>query len=252
MAALTRRALPAGPSYTAIGTLADTVVTPQPAVNALAGGRSIEIQDVCPGRRVVNGLDHIYLAADAVGYALATDALDHPGTADPSRVPPSACLQQTLPGADLVKLATLGPELLRAATVDDAVKVGAEPPLRCPLADGCLPAPPPVTVRILRATGGTRGVVGVRVRAVEAGRLRLRFPGATPAVSPSVAIRRGTQTVRVPARACATARGVRRCRALRPGLRTVAVQVRAADRRSWDIVRVGRVRFRPLAPRPGA
>lgn len=244
MAALARRPLPAGPSYTAIGTLADTVVTPQPAVNALTGGRSIQIQDICPGRHLVTGFDHIYLAADAVGYALATDALNHPGPADPARIDRSVCLQQLLPGADLVRLAVLAPELLQAAAADDAVQVAAEPPLRCPLADGCAPVPPPATVRFLRSTGGARGTFALRVRAAAPARLRLRVAGAEPAVTPSVPLRRGAQTVVLRARTCALRPGgPRRCRVLGPGVRDVSVEVRPAGTRTWQVVRVGRVRL---------
>lgn len=243
MAKLARRPLPAGPSYTAIGTLRDTVVTPQPAVNALAGGRSIEIQDVCPGRRFADGLDHIYLAADAVAYALAVDALDHPGTADPARISPAVCLEQILPGADLVKLATLGPSLLAAFASDNAVKVDAEPPLRCPLADDCTPAPALATVRFRRTTIGAQRAIVLRVRASRAGRLRLRITGARPTVTPSVALRRGAQTVAVSARACTAAQGILRCRALRPGSHRVAVEVRAVGTRTWRIIRVARLRI---------
>jgi hypothetical protein len=102
MAALAARPLPAGPSPTAIGTLRDTVVTPQPEVNALPGGRSVQLQDVCPGRRFLDGYDHIYLAADAVGYALAVDALGHPGPAvaqDASRADQQPDLAQVLSAA---------------------------------------------------------------------------------------------------------------------------------------------------------
>lgn len=247
MRALAQRPLPPGPSYTAIGTLADTVVTPQPAVNALPGGRSIQIQEICPGRHAVNGLDHIYLAADAVGYALAMDALAHPGTADPSRIDRSVCLQQVLPGADLVRLATLGPGLLRALVANDAVKVDKEPALRCPLAAGCLSSPPAATVRFLPSTGGPRGVIRLRVRASAPGRLRLRVAAARPAATRSVATRRGTQTLMLPARTCADRpANAPVCRILGPGLRAVSVEVRQAGSRRWQVVRAARLRLRSI------
>ncbi len=244
MRALAQRPLPPGPSYTAIGTLADSVVTPQPAVNALTGGRSVQLQDVCPGRRVADGVDHIYLAGDAVGYALATDALDRPGPADPRRIDPSVCLQQLLPGVDAVRLATLGPGLLQALAFDDAVKVDAEPPLRCPLAAGCSTPPAATSVRFLRSTGGARGTLALRVRAQVPGRLRLRFAGSRPATTTSVKVRRGVQTLRLPARSCTvSAKGRRVCRVLSPGLRRVSVELRAAGEKEWRVVRVARLRL---------
>ncbi len=250
MTALARRPLPPGPSYTAIGTLADTVVTPQPAVNALAAGRSVQIQEVCPGRRVVDGFDHIYLAGDAVAYALATDALGHPGPADPARIDRSVCLQQIFLGADLVRLATLGPGLLQGLVSDDAVKVDAEPPLRCPLAPGCSPTPGPATVRFVHSTGGTHGTIAVRVRATTPGRLRLRVARSQPSVTRSAAVRRGAQTIIVPARTCASRPGrTPACRVIAPGLRDVSVELRPAGSRRWQVIRVARLRLRAARSR---
>lgn len=136
--ALHRLPLPHGPSYTAIGTLYDSVVTPQPRANVLPGARSIQIQDICPGRRFVQGEDHIFMAADAVAFALATDALDHPGPADPARIPATTCALQTYPQADLVKLATLAPALANAFQgKGQAPPVDREPRVRCPFAPRC-------------------------------------------------------------------------------------------------------------------
>lgn len=139
LTALARRTLPSGPSYTAIGTLADAVVTPQPAANELPPGagadaRSVEIQDICPGRRMP-GDDHILMAGDAVAYALAMDALDHPGPADPARIPRDVCGRVFFDGVDYLRLPVLLPAALRTAP-DDAGEV----PLRCYLLATCTDA----------------------------------------------------------------------------------------------------------------
>jgi hypothetical protein len=209
--AIARLPLPAGPSYTAIGTLYDSVVTPQPAANELPPGpgrRSVLIQDLCPGRRVVEGYDHIYMAGDAVAFALAVDALDHAGPADPARVDRLACAEQVFQGADPVGLALIAPDLVAVAN-GTGTPVAAEPPLRCPLAEGC------VRARLLRhrVRSGRRVPVRVVSPAYPA-RVRVRSGSR---VSPSVAVPRGRSVVRV------------RC-PFPPGRRRVVVEVRTGER----------------------
>jgi hypothetical protein len=128
--ALLRHPLPSGPSYTAIGTLYDEVVKPQPQANQLpdvASATSVLIQDICPGRRFADGYNHIYMAADAVAFALATDALDHGGPADPARISPSTCDQQIFDGFDYAGFALIAPGLLTAPAGEE---VDREPPVR--------------------------------------------------------------------------------------------------------------------------
>lgn len=187
---LATRPVPPGPSITAIGTLYDTVVTPQPAANRVPGGRSIELQDVCPGRRFVPGYDHIQMAGDAVGFALATDALDHRGPADPARVSRSNCALELFPGADPVKLATLAPQLAAAFQGDGAAAdVAHEPALHCPFAAGC------DVLASWRALPGRRAVV-LRVRVRRAGRVRLVADGQPMR---AVAVAPGRSTLHLPA-----------------------------------------------------
>jgi triacylglycerol lipase len=82
-----------GVDYTEIATRDDTVfVTPQEA--HLDGARNVVIQDICPGHKV----DHVGTAYDGPTYALAMDALDHPGPAKPKRVGSAACRRDTMPG----------------------------------------------------------------------------------------------------------------------------------------------------------
>ncbi|WP_205697023.1 triacylglycerol lipase [Conexibacter sp. SYSU D00693] len=228
MAAMRRFAFPDGPDVTAIGTLPDSTVAPQPAVNELppGAGRSMQIQDVCPGRAFVDGLDHIFLAADAVSFALTADALGHPGPADPARIPRSTCSQLVFPQADLLGLVGIAPDAL-GATATTGSGTREEPPLRCPVAPECAagPAHPAAkaTARITSRRWRPGGGVAVRVALPAAGRVRLAFRDG--AVTPSVAARAGRRTVRVPLRRCAQAG--RRCAAVRAAHRlTVTVQVR--------------------------
>jgi hypothetical protein len=70
---------PAGPSFTSVATAFDELVTPAPAAARLDGARNVVVQDLCPGRPV----EHFAIVGDAVAYALALDAITHPGPADP-------------------------------------------------------------------------------------------------------------------------------------------------------------------------
>lgn len=177
LTALGTRPPPLGPSFTAIGTLYDTVVTPQPQANSVPGGRSIEIQDICPGRRFVQSLDHIHMAGDAVAYALAIDALDHPGPADPARVSPVNCGLDLFLGADPVKLATLGPQLIASFQGEGyGPSVDREPPLHCPFSAGCDVV---ASFRLVSRRVRVPGAVRLRAHIARAGRLRLRFATST-------------------------------------------------------------------------
>jgi hypothetical protein len=62
----------------------------------------VATQDVCPG----NTAEHLALGSyDAVGYALAVDALDAEGPADPARVPATVCTEPFMPGVDALTFA---------------------------------------------------------------------------------------------------------------------------------------------------
>jgi triacylglycerol esterase/lipase EstA (alpha/beta hydrolase family) len=86
---------PGDVSYTSIYSSFDFVVTPPEETSPLDGASNILIQDVCPMRPV----DHNNMSGDAVTYAIALDALTHPGPADPARIPASTCNQGSMPGA---------------------------------------------------------------------------------------------------------------------------------------------------------
>jgi pimeloyl-ACP methyl ester carboxylesterase len=123
---------PAGPSFTAIATAFDQRVTPAPQAGLLAGASNVALQDICPGRPV----DHFQLLDDAVAYALAIDALTHPGPADPARVSRATCLQTTIPGSDDASAAAIAPIAIAnaAARTTHAPFITREPTLRHPFA----------------------------------------------------------------------------------------------------------------------
>ncbi len=169
LGALSRRALPAGPSYTAIGTNADEKVTPQPSVNRMPGMTSMQIQQVCPGRKMPIPQDHVLLVGDAIAYDMVMDALNHPGPASLRRISNADCGKIVWDGVDLVGfLGVLPAVLFRNGTL-----AATEPPLRCFLRADCSS----VTARgrmLTNAKAVRRGTrVRVVVHAVEPGRVRL-------------------------------------------------------------------------------
>lgn len=132
LAAIGRRALPVGPSYTNIGTLGDTVITPQPLANQQTGATAVEIQDVCPGRTIPLS-EHGLIVGDAVAKALVDDALAHRGAAVASRVPTTTCAQVFYAGFvpnPFLEAAPFVQERLSPATT-------TEPALRCHLRTTC-------------------------------------------------------------------------------------------------------------------
>jgi hypothetical protein len=217
---LARRRLPPGPSYTAIASLADTTVTPQPAANELpyGAGRSMQIQDVCPGRAfAVPDFDHVAMAGDAVAYELALDALDHPGTADPARISKAVCANPLFfPRANLAELALRLPDIL--ANFDAGTDVAQEPPLRCYMDPAC-----PEKVLAGASLKRKRGRVAIRLRATRSGSARVRFvrlagrrrAAGRPRRSFPVSATARPVTVELPTRS------------LRPGRYAVEIQARA-------------------------
>ena len=103
---------------------------PQPGASEVSGPGEITnvlIQDVCPNAKS----EHLQVGTvDPTAAALALDALDHDGPADPARDQP-ARLRRDLPaGVDPV---TAGPKIaaaIQSLYAGDSPKV-AEPALRC-------------------------------------------------------------------------------------------------------------------------
>jgi hypothetical protein len=134
----------AGISYTVAYTRLDEIVVPnlnEQGSSALHTGdgeiRNVAVQEVCP----LNLSEHLAIGTyDPVAYALAIDAISHPGPADPARLSGTdVCLQLFMPGVnpltfptDLVSsLAEVG------ASVVAAPFIRKEPPLRCYVTASC-------------------------------------------------------------------------------------------------------------------
>jgi pimeloyl-ACP methyl ester carboxylesterase len=130
-----------GISYTEVYSHNDEIVTPNSDDNGSSslhgGGGEIEneaIQDICP----LDLTEHNGLPADNVAYALAIDALDNPGPANPSRIDPSVCSQPFMPGVgpeDAPAVASTAAHLL--ANIAGYPGVTAEPPLKCYVTATC-------------------------------------------------------------------------------------------------------------------
>jgi hypothetical protein len=138
----------AGISYTDVYTHNDEEVQP----NANNSGTSslhtgdgritnVGVQDICPA----DASEHLTLGTiDAVAYALAMDALNHDGPADPSRIPLTVCAQPYMPAINPVTGPPAG--FMAALDVETSTgpQVSSEPPLACYVTASC-PAPPLVT-----------------------------------------------------------------------------------------------------------
>lgn len=229
-----------GISYTEIWTHTDEVVQPNgsPATASAAvhggGGAITDIptQQICPGDRY----EHLGVGTvDPVAYALAIDAITHPGPADPARISKSVCSQLYMPGVNPLnvdmysKLLEAAPGLLSVAVgpsagaVDGAPVLKAQPPLDCYVFAACRGAAAPrlvVSVRSVR-----RASVRVLVR-VRGGRRLVAVPRAVVRVAGRRALtgRRGRALVRA---------------RLRPGRRYAVVASRRGCRSGRQAVRVG-------------
>ena len=120
---------PGPAAYTSIFSVSDELVQPQVprSTSAIDGAANVLIQDVCPARPV----SHVGMLRDPVAFALALDALAHPGPADPMRIPPTTCAEVTIPGIGL--RAALDPEILYWAGFmrpSQGLETDSEPPLR--------------------------------------------------------------------------------------------------------------------------
>jgi hypothetical protein len=127
----------AGTSYTEIYSRADEVVTPNlddtgsSALHTGAGQiANVRVQDICPA----DTSDHLAMGSyDAVGYALAIDALTHAGPADAARIPASVCAQPFQPGVNPATFPSDYAAYLAAvgAGGSKAKMISAEPALAC-------------------------------------------------------------------------------------------------------------------------
>ncbi len=226
----------AGIAYTEISSDTDEIETPNgvdgvSSVNGPGEIANVAIQQICPG----DAHEHLTLAGDPVVWALADDALTHPGPADPARIDRAVCLQELPPGVSgadeaqaAAQLAALGQA---SATYPHA---SVEPPLDCYVFAGCagIDAPTLVLTRdtqrrfdhhrrlrvrfLVRTLEGTAlvPVAGVRVSLGRhsaltgpygAATITLRLRGRRRAREVARAMRQGCNpgavTVRIPGRA---------------------------------------------------
>jgi pimeloyl-ACP methyl ester carboxylesterase len=132
-----------GISYTDVYTLTDEVVVPNfgpAASSSLHGGggaiTNVAIQTVCPN----DPTEHIGIGIyDHTAYALALDAITHPGAADPSRVSSTVCLDPLMPGVDPVAFPVnfAHTNTAVATTLATYPHVPAEPRLACYVTAKC-------------------------------------------------------------------------------------------------------------------
>jgi len=221
---LSRRRLPAGPSVTAIGTLQDTTVTPQPAANELPGARSIQVQDLCPGRDQPGDEDHILMAGDAAGFALTMDALTHPGPAEVGRADRGSCAKQFFDDVDYARVGTVLPTVLTRPRTEST---RFEPSLRCYMRAACKD----VFQRGRMVTAATARRRGTTVRVV----VRLQAPGSV-----RVRIARRRLALAVPPN---TSRAVLTLRRVKKGS-SLAVETRPTSYTAWARERTVKIRRR--------
>lgn len=87
-----------GIDYTVAWTAYDEFLTP-PESTTINGATNIKLQDICPG----DTSDHVAIGThDPVTFAIAMDALNHDGPADPARVDRAVCGQALAPYVDPV------------------------------------------------------------------------------------------------------------------------------------------------------
>ena len=235
----------AGVSYTNIRTRFDEVVTPsdvqdpRQASSSLTTGdgriTNVAIQDVCPG----DLSEHLLVGTTSnTSYALAMDALTHPGPADPARIPASVCASPLMPGVDpanvQANVTALGavPGLASVVGINLAgVPVATEEPALKSYVYAKAPTPSPapaatakprIRLRItpgrLRAGRTTRLTIRTTTAAGKAlGRVRVRVLGRTVTTDA-----KGRATLRVrPAKAGAVV-----ARATRSGAKAGSRRVR--------------------------
>jgi len=125
-----------GISYTEIYSHQDPIATPasdDSGTSSLHGGggriTNVALQDICPAHLA----EHIKVVSyDAVGYALAIDALTHDGPADPARIDRGVCAEEFHSGVDPATFPTNYLNAVATAKYRHATaqRVDREPPLR--------------------------------------------------------------------------------------------------------------------------
>lgn len=127
VAALRNAPLPQGVPVTSIFTQYDEIVRPQPEASTMPGATNVMLQDVC----AADPSEHGVILGDPVAYALALDALTHPGPASPSRLPATTCQEIFIPHGDAAGSYVYLEGMARFATflADPQRWVDSEPPV---------------------------------------------------------------------------------------------------------------------------
>jgi triacylglycerol esterase/lipase EstA (alpha/beta hydrolase family) len=133
-----------GISYTEIYTQEDEIVVPntneEGSSSVHSGGgtiANIAVQEVCPGHKA----DHLTMgSSDAVGYALALDAVTHAGPAQAARIALTVCAEPFQPGVNPETFATdeaAYDQEIAETFGDPSYHVASEPPLKCYVTASC-------------------------------------------------------------------------------------------------------------------
>ncbi len=170
----------AGISYTSVYTRTDETVKPnqdtKTGSSSLRTGdgmrTNVATQDICP----TAVYEHLLIGTiDPVAYALAIDALAHPGPADPARVSRLVCAQPFHPGINPVTGPADGAAAAASFQSYQARTVTAEPALACYTTASCGPAgsgagAPGVTpARLVKPSCQSRRRFAVNFRALRPG-----------------------------------------------------------------------------------
>jgi triacylglycerol esterase/lipase EstA (alpha/beta hydrolase family) len=170
-----------GVSYSVIMSRFDEEAIP-PGTLAGGGGQitNTYVQDVCPNDHT----EHLGLGTyDPVAYALAIDALDRAGPANPANIPVSVCAQQFMPGVNPLTFPTDSANAAYADETSASPTVYREPSLACYTTATCTGARAP-SLRL--STVGRRRSLRVARRArlpvlvrVAEGAVLVPVPGVT-------------------------------------------------------------------------
>lgn len=222
-------------SYTSIYTRTDETVKPnqdaETGSSSLRTGdglrTNVATQDICPAATY----EHLLIGLiDPVAYALAVDALTHPGPADPARINRGVCAQAFHPGINPVTAPVDGAAAAASFASYEARTVPAEPRLACYTTASCGPAGSGV---------GTTGIVPARLIKPYC-QSRRRFAVTFRALRPGVRATLAGKPLRLRRLKDKRLRGTVDLRKRRR--QTVHVVVRGKDRRGRDVKLVRRYR----------
>lgn len=158
-----RRQMFPGIAYSVVYSRTDGLIAPVDAALHGPGTYSYTaLQDVCPGNVATHVTDG---STDPVAWALALDAVTHPGPARASRLEPEVCSQVLIPGLDAATAAGgLAATVAGAAAAMAAMPyVSREPPSPCYVRAACRGGAAPTLSAKASVRKRSRGQVNVTV-----------------------------------------------------------------------------------------